>query len=151
MKFYMKNIRLKKHKSYSEDYKVFILNFSNSTKTLLNESNIFTKGCIIPTCNTLIKKYFGNDSKILIDIIDQKWSNGVIKKINEINSTINPNLKEKIHNLEMFYSNWGYYEEDFKKYEDLYKHYIPYTAKYLDINDLIKDMNKEFNKLYKNN
>ena len=152
MKFYMKHILLRKHKSYSEDYKVFILNFSKSTKELLKKSNIFTKGCIISTCITLIKNYYGNNTEVLIDIMDQPWSNGVVDKINTINFSLNhtrqTNLRDSIHNIEMFYQNWGYYETNYKKYGDFYRHLIPNENEYTDVNDLIKDMNIEFNKLY---
>ena len=149
----MKHILLRKHKNYSEDYKVFILNFSKSTKDILKNSNIFTKGCIIPTCITLIKKFFGKNTKVLINIMDQTWSNGVIDEINTINFSLNitrqTDLRDKIHNLEMFYQNWGYYEKDYEKYGDFCGHLISNENEYTDVNDLIKDMNIKFNSLYK--
>jgi hypothetical protein len=39
----MHGISLRKHKNYSDEKKVYILNFNKSTKTLLNRANIFTK------------------------------------------------------------------------------------------------------------
>lgn len=153
MKFYMKHILLKKHKSYKEDNKVFLLNFSKSTKELLKNSNIFTRGCIIPTCITLIKQYFGENIIIHVPLMDDFWSIDVIEKINKINFVLNTtrqsDLYDKIHQLEMFYTNWGFYEKDYEKYGDLYSHFIPYVKEYVDVNDLIKDMNNEFDKFYK--
>lgn len=153
MKFYLKHIILKKHKTYTETYKVFLLKFSKSTKDLLIISNPFTKGCIIPTVIMLIKKYFGEDTIVYTPLIDDAWSNGVVEEINKINFALNTtrqtDVYDKIQQLENFYTNWGYYEKDYEKYGDLYKHLIPYNKEYNDINNLIKDMNIEFDKLYK--
>ena len=153
MKFYLKHITLSKHKNYTEKDKVFILNFSKSTKDLLRLSNIFTKDCIISTCETLIKKYFGYNTIIKINIMDQTWLDGVKDNINSIyfkfHLTGNKELQDKINNIIKYWTNWGMYERNYEKYEDLFQHLIPIEKEYTDINDIIKDMNNMFNEVYK--
>lgn len=58
MKSSIKHILLRKHKAYTEKDKVFILNFTKSTKELLKNSNLFVKGLVISVAQLLIKKTF---------------------------------------------------------------------------------------------
>lgn len=154
MKFQMKHILLRKDKRYTEDNKVFLLYFSKSSRDLLQNSNIFTRKCIIPTCVTLIKNHFKENLIVHVPhLADYYWTDEVLQKIDKLMysllTTRQSDLCDKIHRLEGFYSNWGWSEIDFKKYGDLSSHFIPYFRNYYDVNDLIKDMNIEFDKLYK--
>lgn len=154
MKFYLKHITLKKHATYTEDRKVFILNFSQSTKNLLKTSNIFTKDCIIHTCITLIKNYFGQNTEVKINYLNHAWSNCIKDEVNttyfKFHLNHQENIRDKIDKLERYWINWGTYEKDPKKYGDLFQHLIPIEKQYTDINDIIKDMNKMFDEVYKN-
>ena len=153
MNFYIKHITLRKHKDYTEANKVFILNFSKSTKDLLKKSNIFTKGVIIPTCYRMIKDFYGRNTDIKINIMDQTWADGVSDKINTINFKLriqkNRKLINKIHNLEMYWQNGGTYIINPEKFGDVFQHLIPIEKHYTDINEIIEDMNDSFNGLYR--
>jgi len=153
MKSSIKHILLKKHKSYTENDKVFILNFTKSTKEILKNSNIFVKGLAISVAKFLIKREFGKTTEIYINLYDQLcWSDQVIEQINALNFSLRKNnieLYNKIHELEQYWYNWGIYEKNLEKYGDIFGHYIPIKKQYNDFQDVLKDMNNEFNKIYK--
>jgi hypothetical protein len=153
MKSSIKHILLKKHKSYTENDKVFILNFTKSTKEILKNSNIFVKGLAISVAKFLIKREFGKTTEIYINLYDQLcWSDQVIEQINALNFSLRKNnieLYNKIHELEQYWYNWGIYEKNHEKYGDIFGHYIPIKKQYNDFQDVLKDMNNEFNKIYK--
>lgn len=155
MKSPIKNILLRKHKNYTECNKSIILNFTKTTKELLKNSNIFVKGLAISVAKKIIKDNISNVNEIYINIYDQQaWGDQVVEKINVINFKLrkdNIDLYNKIHELEQYWYNWGIYEKDYKKYGDTFEHYIPINKQYIDFQDILKDMNKEFDKIYQNN
>ena len=65
MKSPVKHILLRKHKTYTEKDKAFILNFTKTTKDLLKNSNLWVKGLAIGVAKFLIKKHFGKDTESL--------------------------------------------------------------------------------------
>ena len=86
MKSPIKHILLRKHKDYTENKKVFILNFTTSTKEILKTSNIFVKGLVINVAKFLIKKEFGKETEIYVNLYDQLcWADQVVEEINTIN------------------------------------------------------------------
>lgn len=151
MKSPIKHILLRKHKTYTEKDKVFILNFTKSTKELLKSSNLFVKGLAISVAKLLIKKHFGLDTKIYINLYDQQgWCDQVVEQINVKNFSLRKDnfvLYDKIHTLEQYWLNWGIYENNYKKYSDLFKHYIPIEKHYDNFQDVLQDMNKSFNEI----
>lgn len=149
----MKNITLRKHKTYTENDKVFILNFTKTTKELLKNSNIFVKGLAIGVAKFLIKKELGLTTELYINLYDQLcWYDQVVEEINTINFSLrrtNIELYDKIHDLEQYWLNWGIYEVNYEKYGDAFEHYISIEKQYSDFKEVIKDMNKQFNELYR--
>jgi hypothetical protein len=101
MKSPIQHILLKKHKTYTEKDKVFILNFTKTTKELLKNSNLYVKGIAIHVAKMMIKKHFGLETEIYINIYDQQgWYDQVIDEINVSNFGMkreNPELYNKIH------------------------------------------------------
>ena len=155
MKFYLKGVSLRKHDNYTENRKVFILNFSPKVKDFLQNSNVFTKGCILHVCINLIKNYFEQNTEVLINDLKHQWADGIEERINTINHNFKINHQEdlidKIDKLERYWINWGIYEKNYEKYHDLFQHLIPIEKKYDNVIDLINDMNNSFNELYKEN
>jgi hypothetical protein len=153
MKSPIKHILLRKHKTYTEKDKVFILNFTKSTKELLKNSNLFVKGLAISVAELLIKKHFGLDTEIYINIYDQQgWCDQVVEQINIKNFSLRKDniiLYDKIHKLEQYWLNWGIYEKDYEKYSDMFNHYIPIKKQYDNFQDVLHDMNDDFNELCK--
>jgi hypothetical protein len=153
MKSPIKHILLRKHKTYTEKDKAFILNFTKTTKELLKNSNLWVKGLAISVAKFLIKKHFGKDTEIYINLYDQQcWCDQVVDEINTINFSLrrtNIELYDKIHELEQYWLNWGIYEVNYEKYGDTFEHYIPIEKQYGDFKEVIKDANMQFNELYR--
>ena len=151
MKSPIKHILLRKHKNYTELDKVFILNFTKSTKELLKNSNLYVKGLAISIAKFLIKRHFGLDTEIYINLYDQQcWCDKVIEEINIKNFSLlkdNFDLYNKIHELEQYWRNLGIYEKNYEKYGDLFEHYIPIEKHYDNFQDVLKDMNHQFKEL----
>lgn len=151
MKSPIKHILLRKHKTYTELDKVFILDFTKSTKELLKNSNLYVKGLAISTAKFLIKKHFGLDTEVYVNLYDQQcWCDKVIEEINIKNFSLrkdNFDLYNKIHKLEQYWRNWGIYEKNYEKYCDLFEHYIPIEKHYDNFKDVLKDMNQQFEEL----
>lgn len=151
MKSPIKHILLRKHKTYTEKDKVFILDFTKSTKELLKNSNLYVKGLAISIAKFLIKKHFGLDTEIYINLYaKQCWCDKVIEEINVKNFSLRKNnfdLYNKIHELEQYWRNWGIYEKNYEKYSDLFEHYIPIEKHYDNFQDVLKDMNQQFEEL----
>ena len=151
MKSPIKHILLRKHKTYTEKDKVFILDFTKSTKELLKNSNLYVKGLAISIAKFLIKRHFGLYTEIYINLYDQQcWCDKVIEEINVKNFSLRKNnfdLYNKIHELEQYWRNWGIYEKNYEKYSDLFEHYIPIEKHYDNFQDVLKDMNQQFEEL----
>lgn len=151
MKFYLKGVSLRKHDNYTENKKVFILNFSSKVKDTLQNSNIFTKDSILHVCINLIKMYFGQNTEVLINELDHHWVDGIEEKINTIYYAFYHNGQEKVRDeidkLERYWINWGIYEKNYEKYHDLFQHLIPIEKKYNNIINIINDMNDSFKQI----
>ena len=149
MKSPIKHILLRKHKTYTEKDKAFILNFTKTTKELLKSSNLWVKGLAISVAKFLIKKHFGKDTEIYINLYDQQcWCDQVVEEINVSNFGMkhaDPELYDKIHEFEQYWLNFGIYEKDYEKYRDLFMHYIPMEKQYDNFQDVLNDMNQQIN------
>ena len=97
MKSPIKHILLRKHKTYTEKDKVFILDFTKSTKELLKNSNLYVKGLAISIAKFLIKKHFGLDTEVYVNLYDQQcWCDKVIEEINIKNFSLSPSMCAEI-------------------------------------------------------
>lgn len=145
MKSPVKHILLRKHKTYTEKDKAFILNFTKTTKELLKNSNLWVKGLAISVAKFLIKKHFGKDTEIYINLYDQQcWCDQVVEEINVSNFGMkreDPELYDKIHEFEQYWLNFGIYEKN----GDTFGHYIPIEKQYDNFQDALNDMNQQIN------
>ena len=149
MKSPIKHILLRKHKTYTEKDKAFILNFTKTTKELLKNSNLWVKGLAIGVAKFLIKKHFGKDTEIYINLYDQQcWCDQGVEEINVSNFGMkreDPELYDKIHEFEQYWLNFGIYEKNYEKYNDTFGHYIPIEKQYDNFQDVLNDMNQQIN------
>jgi hypothetical protein len=149
MKSPIKHILLRKHKTYTEKDKAIILNFTKTTKELLKNSNLWVKGLTISVAKFLIKKHFGKDTEIYINLYDQQcWCDQVVEEINVSNFGMkreDPELYDKIHEFEQYWLNFGIYEKNYEKYNDTFEHYIPIEKQYDNFQDVLNDMNQQIN------
>jgi hypothetical protein len=151
----MRGISLRKHKTYSDEKKVFILNFNKSTKTLLNRANIFTKNLIVPVLINFLKQEIENLSEIKINWLDNLyWAEQSDEKCAAYKFALK--FKGKYQLLKEFELAEDYWKniknnQNNKlnpELEDSYSSiYAMSFIAYDDVKEIIYDMNKMFDNL----
>lgn len=151
----MRGISLRKHKTYSNEKKVFILNFNKSTKTLLNRANIFTKNLIVPVLINFLKQEIENLSEIKINWLDNLyWSEQSEEKCASYKFALKFKGKyQLLKEFELAEEYWKNLKNNQAnklnpELEDSYSriYAMPYIA-YDDVKEIIYDMDKMFTNL----
>ena len=151
----MRGISLRKHKTYSDEKKVYILNFNKSTKTLLNRANIFTKNLIIPVLINFLKQEIENLSEIKINWLDNLyWSEQSNEKCASYKFALkfkgNYQLLKEFELAEDYWKNLKNNQNNTlnPELEDSYSSiYAMSFIVYDDAKEIIYDMNKMFENL----
>lgn len=151
----MKNITLKKHKTYNEDNKVVIVSFSKSAKSLLNKSNVFTRKLIVPVLINFLKQEIVDLKDVKINWLDNlSWT----ERVDETCSSIKFKLKfeskmflfESYDLAEKYWLNMknNMTNEIDSNLKDSYIGCYSYQhIMYDDVKEIIFDMNKMFDYL----
>lgn len=151
----MRGISLRKHKNYSDEKKVYILNFNKSTKTLLNRANIFTKNLIVPVLTNFLKQEIENLAEIKINWLNNLyWSEHSNEKCAEYKFAL------KFHGRHQLLKEFELAEEYWKnlknnqnndlnpELEDSHSGiYAMSFVMYDDVKEIIFDMDKMFENL----
>ena len=148
----MHGISLSKHKNYSDEKKVYILNFNKSTKTLLNRANIFTKNLIIPVLINFLKQEIENLAEIKINWLDNLyWSERSAEKF-ALKFKGNHQLLKEFELAEEYWKNLKNNQDNKLNPElkDSYSRiYAMSFVMYDDVKEIIYDMDKMFENLNK--
>ena len=141
----MKHITIKRRKNFCYDAYTFTI--SKSVRTLIDNCCFLTRMNIHPWIRERVKeelncKYVSADWKNW----DHELESKEVEKYNHFNKMLrknNPDLMEKIDQIEEYWRNNGIIEYDYKKYRDTFGHLIR-MKKYDDVIDAVKDMNNQF-------
>lgn len=151
----MKNITLKKHKTYNDDNKVVIVSFSKSAKSLLNKSNVFTRKLIVPVLINFLKQEIVDLKDVKINWLDNlSWTERVDETCNSIKFKLKFESKkflfESYDLAEKYWLNMknNMTNEIDSNLKDSYIGCYAYqTNMYEDVKEIIRDMNKMFDYL----
>lgn len=151
----MKNITLKKHKTYNENNKVIIVSFSKSAKSLLNKSNVFTRKLIVPVLINFLKQEIVDLKDVKINWLDNlSWTERVDETCNSIKFKLKFESKmflfESYDLAEKYWLNMknNMTNEIDSNLKDSYIGCYAYqTIMYEDVKEIICDMNKMFDYL----
>ena len=151
----MHGISLRKHKNYSDEKKVYILNFNKSTKILLNRANIFTKNLIVPVLINFLKQEIENLAEIKINWLNNLyWSERSDEKCAEYKFALKFKgrhyLLKEFELAEEYWKNLKNNQNNKlnPELEDSYSGiYVKSFVMYDDVKDIIYDMNRMFENL----
>jgi hypothetical protein len=151
----MKNITLKKHKTYNKDNKVVIVSFSKSAKSLLKKSNVFTRKLIVPVLINFLKQEIVDLKDVKINWLDNlSWAERVDETCNSIKFKLKFESKmflwESYDLAEKYWLNMknNMTNEIDSNLKDSYIGCYAYQyIMYDDVKEIIFDMNKMFDYL----